>query len=140
MCLADTYKAKIDDGREVEVKKTISFVIKHNGVVLLKGKACDEYGCCELDGDDGFYSRDYGMILDGYEVIEYWNKDICDDWLSIRIQNDPIDEEDTKQRLRLRAASGCKELKEYFQMIRKYFIEPNNGQKNKQNKAGVDKF
>lgn len=105
LCMAEIYKPKLEDGREIEIshinKKKIHFIIRKNGEVLLSGEAYDEYGGWEGDDENG----------SGYEVVEYWyqNNNQCS--LSVRIQDMPIDENDKKERIRIKNAKNCIVLK-----------------------------
>lgn len=105
LCMAEVYKPKLEDGREIEIsginEKKIYFVIRDNDRVLLSGEAYDEYGGWEGDDENGA----------GYDVIEYWyqNKSQCS--LSLRIQDMPIDKNDKKKRISLKNGRDCASLK-----------------------------
>lgn len=101
LCMAEVYKPKLEVGREIEIsyinKKRIHFIIRDNGKVLLSGKAYDKYGGWEGDDENGH----------GYDVIEYYHEGNC--WLTLRIQDMPIDNDDTEQRISVKIDEKDKE-------------------------------
>ncbi|WP_300742761.1 hypothetical protein [uncultured Helicobacter sp.] len=94
-------------------KKKITFAFKENGKTLLSGKAVDKYSEIGLESDE----NENGKY---YFAIEYWN--IADECLlSFRIQCEPIDESDTKKRLRIVGnrdiGEPCKKYLEFEDVI-----------------------
>lgn len=104
LCMAEVYKPKLEVGREIEIsyinKKRIHFIIRDNGKVLLSGEAYDKYG-----GDFGSESDEENGA--GYDVIEYYHEGNC--WLTLRIQDMPIDNDDTEQRISVKIDEKDKE-------------------------------
>lgn len=97
LCFADSYKDRLNDGIEIVItylnKKEIAFEFKQDNKILLSGKALDKYSSLGLESDVNEWGRDYF-------ATEYWN--IANECLlSFRIQYEPIDENDTKTRLRI---------------------------------------
>ncbi|WP_285819396.1 hypothetical protein [Helicobacter bilis] len=121
ICFADSaeeiYRNRLSDGIEIVImqsdKKKITFAFKENGKTLLSGKAVDKYSEIGLESDENENGKDYF-------AIEYWN--IADECLlSFRIQCEPIDESDTKKRLRIVGnrdiGEPCKKYLEFEDVI-----------------------
>ena len=120
----EIYKCKHNDGVEIKVQelqgtkkwvaeiddyfvfRAIDFEISHNGKSLLKGRANvhpNSYLGIESD------TAENGVA---YEAVEFLNDDKGKCALSLRIQNEPIDEKDKKQRLKIGGdLSKCQTLK-----------------------------
>lgn len=110
---ADTYKSRLNDGIVINVKqlseRKISFEVKQNDSMLLKGTAVDKYSHIGIESDDD----ENGV---SYLAIEYWNTaDSC--LASLRIQCEPNDKNDTKTRLRIVGNRDAgQKCKKYFEL------------------------
>lgn len=121
-----TFKSKQNDGITIKIQelqgtkkwiaemsdyfmfRVIDFEIIHNGKLLLKGRA-NVYPNSYLGGESD--TAENGV---GYDAVEFWNegydKGKCA--LSIRIQDEPIDENNKEQRLKISGnLSDCVSLK-----------------------------
>lgn len=123
----ETYKSKQNDGIAIKIHelqgtkkliaeigdnfvfRAIDFEISHNDKSLLKGRA-NVHPNSYLGGDSDIAENGVG-----YDAVEFWNegydKGKCA--LSIRIQDEPIDESDKEWRLTISGdLSKCELLKE----------------------------
>lgn len=121
-----TFKSKQNDGITIKIQelqgtkkwiaemsdyfmfRVIDFEIIHNGKLLLKGRA-NVHPNSYLGGESD--TAENGV---GYDLVEFWSED----WdkgkcaVSIRIQDEPIDENDKEQRLKISGnLSKCETLK-----------------------------
>lgn len=117
-----TFKSKQNDGITIKIQelqgtkkwiaemsdyfmfRVIDFEIIHNGKLLLKGRA-NVHPNSYLGGESD--TAENGV---GYDLVEFWNEGKCT--VSIRIQDEPIDENDKEQRLKISGnLSDCVSLK-----------------------------
>lgn len=104
VCLANSYKDRLNDGIEIIIKhlseKKISFEFKQDNETLLSGTAVDKYSYLALESN---YDEEQRL----YFAIEYWNT-AEDCLLSFRIQCEPAADDDTKTRLRIKSSDDPK--------------------------------
>ena len=88
-------------------EKEIAFEFKQDNEILLSGKALDKYSYLGLESNENEYGRDYF-------AIEYWN--MADECLLSFIQCEPINENDTKIRLRIVGKVSVQRCKKYNEL------------------------